>query len=285
MTCAACAARIEKTLNRLPGVAANVNFATETATVGFDPAQATPEQLLAAVTRAGYGAAVRRDVQEDRKRDQARKAAELRALQREFVVAALLTAPLLLQMIPMMASASPRRLRCRAGCSSSLATPVQFWIGRRFYVGAWHALRGGGANMDVLVVLGTTMAYAWSAAVTVLGLAWPARVLRGRRRGHHARVAGQGAGGAREGGHVGCARGPAPPAAEDRARDARRRDGRRAARARSSRATASSCAPGESVPVDGIVREGASSVDESMLTGEIARRSPRPRAPRCSRAR
>ena len=48
------------------------------------------------------------------------------------------------------------RICCRAGCSSSLATPVQFWIGRRFYVGAWHALRGGGANMDVLVALGTT---------------------------------------------------------------------------------------------------------------------------------
>ena len=52
----------------------------------------------------------------------------------------------------------------------ALATPVQFWIGRRFYVGAWNALRGGGANMDVLVALGTTMACAFSAVVTLLGL-------------------------------------------------------------------------------------------------------------------
>ncbi len=52
----------------------------------------------------------------------------------------------------------------------ALATPVQFWIGRRFYVGAWHALRGGGANMDVLIALGTTMAWALSAVVTVLEL-------------------------------------------------------------------------------------------------------------------
>src|SRR4030095_7296702 len=51
-----------------------------------------------------------------------------------------------------------------------LATPGQFWIGRRFYIGAWHAVRGGGANMDVLVVMGTTMAFAFSAVVTLLGL-------------------------------------------------------------------------------------------------------------------
>ncbi len=51
-----------------------------------------------------------------------------------------------------------------------LATPVQFWVGKRFYVGAWHALRGGGANMDVLVALGTSMAYLFSAVVTLLGL-------------------------------------------------------------------------------------------------------------------
>ena len=168
MTCAACAARVEKTLNRLPGVSANVNFATETASVGFDPAQASAEQMLAAVARAGYGASVRRDPQEDRRQDEARKARELRALTREVAVGALLTAPLLLQMIPMMLSGGhdwlPRWWQL------ALATPVQFWIGRRFYVGAWHALRGGGANMDVLVVLGTTMAYAWSAAVTMLDL-------------------------------------------------------------------------------------------------------------------
>src|SRR5207344_1740597 len=52
----------------------------------------------------------------------------------------------------------------------ALATPVQFWIGRRFYIGAWHALRGGGANMDVLVALGTSAAYLYSAIVTLLGL-------------------------------------------------------------------------------------------------------------------
>jgi len=163
MTCAACAARIEKSLNRVPGVRAAVNFATETANVGYDPAVASPEQMIAAVARAGYGASVHRDPEEDRRRDQARRAVEYAALKREFVLAALLTAPLLAQMVPMLASGSlfasahadllPRLAQLL------LATPVQFWIGRRFYIGAWHAVRGGGANMDVLVVLGTTMAF------------------------------------------------------------------------------------------------------------------------------
>jgi Cu+-exporting ATPase len=265
MTCAACAARIEKTLNRLPGVAANVNFATETATVGFDPAQASTEQLLAAVARAGYGATVRRDPEEDRKRDEARKAHELRALTREFAIAAVLTAPLLLQMIPMMVSGMhdwlPRWWQL------VLATPVQLWVGRRFYVGAWHALRGGGANMDVLVVLGTTMAYAWSVVVTVMALphqhvyfeaaaAVITLVLLGKllearaRAGTSAAMQGllklapRTAHVLREGGSVEL------PVADIVVGD------RFLVRA------------GESVPVDGVVRDGASDVDESMLTGE-----------------
>jgi Cu+-exporting ATPase len=178
MTCAACAARIEKTLNRVPGVHAAVNFATETATVGYDPAAATADDLIAAVARAGYGAAVRRDPEADREQDQARKSREYAQLKREFVIAAILTLPLLAQMVPMLASFSLTSLgaNLHGGVHAdllprwwqlALATPVQFWIGRRFYVGAWHALRGGGANMDVLVALGTSMAWAFSAAVTV----------------------------------------------------------------------------------------------------------------------
>ena len=58
---------------------------------------------------------------------------------------------------------------CLAGFSWQLATPVQFWIGRRFYVAAWHALRGGGANMDVLIALGTSAAYLFSATVVLFG--------------------------------------------------------------------------------------------------------------------
>jgi Cu+-exporting ATPase len=265
MTCAACAARIEKTLNKLPGVAASVNFATETARVGFDPSQATTEALLAAVARAGYGATVRRDPAQDRARDDARKATELRVLSREFVIAAVLTAPLLAQMVPMILGGAhdviPRWVQL------VLATPVQLWIGRRFYVGAWHALRGGGANMDVLVALGTTMAYAWSVAVTVLNLhdqhvyfeaaaAVITLVLLGKLLEVRAKA---GASAAMQGmlklaprvAHV--IRDGATvelPVADIVVGD------RFVVRA------------GESVPVDGVVRDGASSVDESMLTGE-----------------
>src|SRR5206468_1058122 len=175
MTCAACATRIEKVLNRVPGVNANVNFAIETATARFDPSVARVEQLVAAVERAGYHAFVRRDPERERNADQARKAAAYATLKRELVVAIALTLPLIAQMGPMLARGEwlggsahaellPRWLQF------ALATPVQFWIGRRFYVGAWHSLRGGGANMDVLIALGTTMAWVLSAAVTLLDL-------------------------------------------------------------------------------------------------------------------
>ena len=80
MTCAACAARIEKSLNRLPGVSAAVNFATETAAVGYDPARVTPDALLAQVAKAGYGATVRTDAAKDRAADKARKVARARSI-------------------------------------------------------------------------------------------------------------------------------------------------------------------------------------------------------------
>jgi len=291
MTCAACAARVEKALNRVPGVAAGVNFATETASVGYDPAAVTPEQMIAAVARAGYGATVRRDPEADRRADDARKAREFAHLKREFIVAAILTVPLLAQMVPMLASFSlsdglsggahtdllPRWLQF------ALATPVQFWIGRRFYVGAWHALRGGGANMDVLVALGTTMAWAFSAVVTALDLhehhvyfeasaAVITLVLLGKLLEARAKA---GTSAALEGLlrlQPQTARVERGGAIVEIPLDQLVAGDRFVVRA------------GESVPVDGIVREGASSVDESMLTGE-SRAVAKATAPRCMRGR
>src|SRR5205814_5724060 len=102
------------------------------------------------------------------------QAAQRRRLSLEFWISVALTLPLVAPMVTMLVSGNifssvhhellPRFLQM------ALATPVQFWIGRRFYVGAWHSLRGGGANMDVLIALGTTMAWVLSAAVTLLGL-------------------------------------------------------------------------------------------------------------------
>jgi Cu+-exporting ATPase len=282
MTCAACATRIEKVLNRVPGAHATVNFATETATVVLDRALADPDAVIAAVARAGYGATIRRDPEADRARDQTRRADEFRSLRRELIVSALLTLPLIAQMVPMLVSGglftSGHEDLLPRVWQLALATPVQFWIGRRFYVGAWHALRGGGANMDVLVVLGTTMAWAFSAVVTVLGLhaqhvyfeagaAVITLVLLGKMLEARAKA---GTSAALEGllrlqpktAHL-----MRDGATVDVALDRVVAGDRFVVRA------------GESVPVDGVVREGASGVDESMLTGESRAAAKTPGAP------
>ena len=265
MTCAGCAARIEKVLNQIPGAQAAVNFATESAVVTHDPAAVPVPALIDAVRRAGYGAREARDIQADRRAADARRAAAYRALRTEFLVAAVCALPLVAQMLPMLAGGGhdilPRWLQLL------LATPVQLWVGRRFYVGGWNALRGGGANMDVLVALGTTMAYAYSAVVTVFGLhaqhvyfeagaAVITLVLMGKLLEARAKA---GTSAALEGllklqpktAHV-------------------ERDGRVV------EVPLAEVAPGDhfivragdAVPVDGVVEEGTSSIDESMLTGE-----------------
>lgn len=173
MTCAGCATRIEQALNRVPGVEASVNFAAERARVRYVPGIADAAALLAAVARAGYRARVADDL--SRAEEKERKAAAYRAELRRFGVAAALSLPFLAQMLWMLAAGRgghggdllPRWLQLL------LATPVQFWIGARFYAGAWKSLRGGGwrgANMDVLVALGTSAAWGFSAVVTLFAL-------------------------------------------------------------------------------------------------------------------
>ncbi|MFZ0105380.1 MAG: heavy metal translocating P-type ATPase [Thiobacillus sp.] len=166
MTCASCVARIEKALNQLPGVTATVNLATETARVQYVPGLASVATLTDSVSRTGYHAQER--VEAGREAEKARRSEQYRQELRLFWISAALTLPLLAQMLWMFSGTGhaelPRWLQF------ALATPVQFWVGRRFYLGAWHALRGGGANMDVLVALGTSMAWGLSTVVTLLGL-------------------------------------------------------------------------------------------------------------------
>jgi Cu+-exporting ATPase len=165
MTCAACAARLEKALNRLPGVAANVNLATERARVRVGPDTST-EQLIDAVQRTGYGAELITRV--DPAAERVLRDVSYRRERFLVWISAALSAPLLLQMASMLNGSHtdllPRWLQL------VLATPVQFWLGRRFYVGAWHSIRRGGANMDVLVALGTSAAYFLSLFVTLFDL-------------------------------------------------------------------------------------------------------------------
>ncbi|HZV55819.1 MAG TPA: heavy metal translocating P-type ATPase [Rhodocyclaceae bacterium] len=169
MTCAACATRIEKQLNKLPGVEAAVNLAAERAHVRFSPDLADVNKILATVIKTGFNATV--STADTHAEEKARKLAAYEAEVKRFWISAALTLPLVGQMLFMFGSGAdahvdvlPRWLQLL------LATPVQFWIGWRFYVGGFNAIRGGAGNMDVLVALGTTMAWLYSAVVTVLGL-------------------------------------------------------------------------------------------------------------------
>ena len=262
MTCAACSARLEKVLNRQAGMQANVSLAAERARVRLSAA-ADEAAVIAAVAKAGFKA---EPVDAGtREREKLEKLRQYRQELRRFWIAVALSLPLLGQMAFMFgehghANELPRWLQF------ALATPVQFWIGARFYRGAWNALRSGGANMDVLVVLGTSMAWGFSSAVTGLGLE------------QHVYF---------EGGAVVITLVLLGKLLEARAK------------ARTSEAIESlvrlqpkvarveraglwvelpveslmpgdifMVRPGESVPVDGEVVDGESSVDEAMLTGE-----------------
>ncbi len=166
MTCAACSVRLEKVLNRQPGMQANVNLASERARVRLAGATEA-SAVIAAVAKAGFSAALVDS--QTRDREKAEKLRVYRSEIRYFWISVALTLPLVGQMFFMFGEHGhmnelPRWLQL------ALATPVQFWIGWRFYEGAYKALRGGGANMDVLVALGTSMAWGFSTAVTLFGL-------------------------------------------------------------------------------------------------------------------
>ena len=165
MTCASCAARIETSVNKLPGTQIAVNLASETARLTLE-AGAELDQALSVIRKTGYDA----EVLDEQNRAEARER-EVRAAKKEwgvFWIAVLFTLPLVLPMLGLAFGHAhewlPRWLQFL------LATPVQFIAGWRFYRGGFNALRGGGANMDVLVALGTSMAWGLSTVITVLGL-------------------------------------------------------------------------------------------------------------------
>lgn len=166
MTCAACANRLERVLRRLPETQAVVNLATEVANVRSQSADVSTERLCAAVAAAGFTAQVidENDLFQD---DTPQQAAWLRHERREWLVATLFTLPLLVQMLWMFSGRG--MLHLGAQWQLLLATPVQFWSGRRFYRGAWQNLKHGGANMDVLVALGTSAAYGLSVGLMLQG--------------------------------------------------------------------------------------------------------------------
>ena len=168
MTCASCANRIERKLNALDGVAASVNLATEHASVEFDPAEASEGDLLGAVEAAGYSARLPdvrgAEAAGARPGPGVEAEVELHRSRTRLLVAAALSAPvLLLSMVP------PLQFDYWQWLSLQLATPVVFWCGWGFHEVAWRNLRHGTASMDTLISLGTLVAWAWSVYALFLG--------------------------------------------------------------------------------------------------------------------
>jgi Cu+-exporting ATPase len=159
MTCASCVSRLERVLSKVEGVrTAAVNLAEESATVEADARAVAAADLVHAVTRAGFGAKVQEDVTDHAAED--REVA--RRSRRELVllaISAALTLPLVLQMVWQLAGVD---WMLPPLAQLALATPIQLWIGARFYRSAWGALRARTGNMDLLVALGTSAAYGLS---------------------------------------------------------------------------------------------------------------------------
>ncbi|WP_067851188.1 heavy metal translocating P-type ATPase [Alicyclobacillus mali (ex Roth et al. 2021)] len=260
MTCAACAARIEKVVGRLDAVKeVSVNLASERARVAYVPGVIDVEDIIRAVEKAGYGAALASEVEAE---EEARKRRAYRRDLATFALSALLTLPLVVQMFVMLAGGRPFLPNWLAWL---LATPVQFYVGWRFYKGAYHALRGGAANMDVLVALGTTVAYVFSAVLTVEGrrdvyfdssatvvtLIFMGKLLEARAKARSSAAISSLAKLGAKVAHV-------------------LRDGEEADVPVEALAVGDlvRVRPGERVPADGVVVEGWTSVDESFLTGE-----------------
>ncbi|MGP9821997.1 heavy metal translocating P-type ATPase, partial [Salinarimonas sp. NSM] len=265
MTCASCVSRVEKALAAVPGVLeARVNLASERATiVGFG--RELEDAARRAIVQAGYGAKPVADEEEDRR--EARIAAQERHERTQVVVGLALTAPLAL---PMLAMPFGVHAMPPPWMQLLLATPVQFWLGSRFYRAGFKALRAGTGNMELLVAIGTSAAYFLSLYLLLTA------------SGHHAPELYFEASAViitlvLLGKHL-EARAKRRTADAVRALMALRPDVARLRRADGSEVEvpvsevalgdAIVVRPGERVPVDATIREGASEMDESMVTGE-----------------
>lgn len=159
MTCAACSNRIEKVLNRQEGVErASVNLAAESAVIEYHPGITSEDALIEVIEKLGYGAKAK----SDREEKQARKSKEIKRMRIKLIASAILSFPLLVTMLDHLFGLPVPKLLMNPWFQFALATPVQFVIGWPFYKGAFRSLRGGSANMDVLVAMGTSAAYVYS---------------------------------------------------------------------------------------------------------------------------
>ncbi|MDT5029351.1 MAG: P-type Cu+ transporter, partial [Micromonosporaceae bacterium] len=168
MTCASCASRIEKKLNRLDGVSATVNYATEKATVTVDDPAVSADDLIATVQKTGYTATLPPPPKPsgDEGHREIEPVEELQPLRTRLLVSLLLTAPVIaMAMVPALQFTYWQWL------SLTLAAPVVVYGGLPFHKAAWVNLRHGAATMDTLVSLGTIAAFGWSLWALFLGTA------------------------------------------------------------------------------------------------------------------
>jgi len=271
MTCANCAANIERALTRKrDGVlSAAVNFATERATVNYLPGATDVEEIVAVIRKAGYDAIIPQDADAEVDAEQAARDAEIRDQTRKLVVGAIFA-------LPLFALSMARDFQLLGAWSHApwvnwlffaLATPVQFYTGWDYYVGGIKSLRNKSANMDVLVALGSSVAYFYSVVVLLLPAAGEhvyfetsaviitlikiGKLLEARTKG-------------KTGGAIRKLIGLQPKTATIVV------DGveREIPLSKVSVGDTVRVRPGEKIPVDGIVLQGASAVDESMLSGE-----------------
>jgi Cu+-exporting ATPase len=271
MTCANCAANIERALNKKTGgvVSAAVNFATERVTVEYVPGVLNVDEIVAAIEKAGYGAIPPEDGLDEEDAEQKARDAEIKDQTRKFVIGALFALPLFVL--------SMGRDFALIGQWShapwvnwffwALATPVQFYTGWDYYQGGLKSLKNKSANMDVLVAMGSSVAYFYSLAVilfpaleghvyfetsaVIITLIKLGKMLESRTKG-------------RTGGAIRKLIGLRPKTATILENDREKE----IPLTRVKVGDTVIVRPGERIPVDGLVLDGQSAVDESMLSGE-----------------
>jgi len=271
MTCANCAANIERALNRkLPGVIhAEVNFATERATVAYIPGLVEVKDIVAAVENTGYGVVVAEDTEDATDAEQAARQFEINIQTRKFIIGVIFA-------LPLFVMSMARDFGLTGTWSHApwinwlflfLATPVQFYTGWDYYVGGLKSLRNRSANMDVLIALGSSVAYFYSLGVllfpdigahvyfetsaVIITLIKLGKMLEARTKG-------------KTGGAIRKLIGLQPKTATIMVNGVEKE----IPLTRVQKKDIVIVRPGERIPVDGVVLEGISAVDESMLSGE-----------------
>ena len=268
MSCASCAANIESTLNRQTGVInASVNLASQVATLEFNPLAVSPRDLKEAVTSVGYDLIID---ESDNAREELENLQQRRhrSMKSRAIWAIILAVPLVIISMAFMDLPYTRYVMW------ALATPVVFWFGRSFFINAWKQIKHGNANMDTLVSLSTGIAYVFSVFNTLFPEFW-------QSRGLHAHVYFEASGvvialvllgklleeGAKANTSSAIKKliGLQPKTVYKVLANGEIRE---FLISKVMPGDIILVKPGEKIPVDGIVRQGSSYVDESMITGE-----------------